>query len=229
VDALRIKVASDSSLLIIVGDTASDDVQRRVALLTKGLLRLRDPQIRNVHPAYASVLIDFDPLKATHPEIMAKLTDMEHLDDGGATEQRLVEIPVCYGHEFGLDLEDVSKELGISTEEVTRQHAAGTYRVSFFGFTPGFAYLSGLSHSLHVSRLASPRRLVQAGSVAMAGAQTGVYSVDSPGGWRILGKTPWRMFDPHADPPTPLEIGDQVKFVPITRTEFDQRVAEPDR
>jgi inhibitor of KinA len=229
VGSSHIKVASDSSILVVLGETASDEVQRRVALLTKALLRLRDPQIRNVHPAYASVLIDFDPLQTTHAEMMAKVHDIEHLDELGATEQRVVEIPVCYGHEFGLDLEDVANKLGISTEEVVRQHAAETYTVSFFGFSPGFAYLNGLSQALHLPRLASPRRLVQAGSVAMAGAQTGVYSVDSPGGWRILGKTPLQMFSPQQEPTTPLEIGDQVKFVPISRSEFDQKMAERNR
>jgi inhibitor of KinA len=175
------------------------------------------------------VLIDFDPLRATHAEMMATVQEVEHLDDVDSTEQRVIVIPVCYGHEFGLDLEDVAGELRIGPEEAVRRHAAGTYGVSFFGFSPGFAYLSGLVESLHVARLASPRRLVQAGSVAIAGEQTGVYSVDSPGGWRILGKTPLRMFDPQAERPTPFEIGDHVRFVPITRAEFERQVEEQGR
>src|SRR4051812_18150010 len=154
VDDLRIKTASDSSILIVVGDTTSDAVQRRVATLTRSLLRLRNPRIRNIHPAYASVLIDFDPLRVSHDEIVSIVHDLEHHEDAHSFPQpRTVEIPVCYGHEFGLDLGDVASELGISAEEVIRHHTAGTYSVSFFGFSPGFAYLSGLTESLQVARL----------------------------------------------------------------------------
>jgi inhibitor of KinA len=229
VDEMKILTASDSSILVDLGETASEAVQRRAVTLTKTLLRLADLRIRNIHPAYASVLIDFDPLHTSHEEMMALVRQLKQVDENLATAPRIVEIPVCYGHEFGLDLDDVAKELGLSAEEAIRKHMAGTYNVSFFGFSPGFAYLSGLAESLQVARLQSPRKLVKAGSVAIAGKQTGVYSVDSPGGWRVLGKTPWRMFDPHANPPTPLELGDQIRFVPITRDEFDHQSLERTR
>jgi KipI family sensor histidine kinase inhibitor len=228
VDIPRITIASDSSLLLTVGESASEAVQNRVAALTKALLHLRDPRIRNIHPAYTSILIDFNPLRTSHEEIAALIRTLQHEPATSiAPVPRTVEIPVCYGHEFGLDLDDVAKETGLSAEEVIRRHSAATYNVSFFGFAPGFAYLAGLSPSLHVTRLPSPRRLVQAGSVAIAAEQTGVYSVDSPGGWRLLGKTPLRMFDPHANLPTPLEVGDRVRFVPITREEFERQTSRP--
>jgi inhibitor of KinA len=223
---MKILAASDSSILLVLGETASEAVERRVVALTKSLLRLGDARVRNIHPAYASILIDFDPLQASHAEMMALVRELQQVDENFAADQRIVEIPVCYGHEFGLDLDDVAKELGFSAEEVIRIHAAGTYNVSFFGFSPGFAYLSGLAESLQVARLESPRKLVRAGSVAIAGTQTGVYSVDSPGGWRLLGKTPQRMFDPHAIPPAPLELGDKVRFVPISRDDFEVQAAE---
>lgn len=225
-DIVHITPASDSSILVVLGDSASEATQQRVALLTRKLLSFRDARIRNVHPAYISVLIDFDPLQLTHEEIATAVRGIDVEHEVSAIAPRTIEIPVCYGHEFGLDLQDVAHDLRISTEEVIGRHAAGTYNVSFFGFSPGFAYLGGVADSLQVARLDSPRKLVQAGSVAIAGAQTGVYSVDSPGGWRVLGKTPWRMFAPDAQNPSPLEIGNRVRFVPITREDFERRVGE---
>lgn len=228
VDDVLITAASDCSILLTLDESASEAVQQRVAALTKALLRLSDPRILNLHPAYASILIDFDPLQVSHDEITAIIRTIQRepaTDDASAP--RTIEIPVCYGHELGPDLADVVTETGLSPEEVISRHSSGVYSVSFFGFSPGFAYLSGLSPSLHVARLPSPRRLVQAGSVAIAGQQTGVYSVDSPGGWRLIGKTPLRMFDPNAIPPTPLEVGDHVRFVPISRDEFDRQTRRP--
>src|SRR4051812_31559722 len=128
---MNILEASDSSILVVLGETASEEVQRRVVALTNSLLRLTDARIRNIHPAYASVLIDFDPLQLSHVELIAIVRNLKQLDEDSATAPRIVEIPVCYGHEFGLDLQDVAKELKCSAEEVTRRHAAGTYNVSF--------------------------------------------------------------------------------------------------
>jgi KipI family sensor histidine kinase inhibitor len=132
----------------------------------------------------------------------------------------MVQIPVCYGGDFGIDLTFVAEHVGLSEQQVIELHSATRYLVHFLGFSPGFGYLGGLPKQLECPRLESPRLTVAAGSVGIAGAQTGVYPIDSPGGWRIIGRTPLRMFDPLADAPTRLEPGDMVEFLPIDSEDF---------
>jgi KipI family sensor histidine kinase inhibitor len=209
-------------LLVVLGDAISGEVEARVISLFRALSELRDARIRNLHPAYASVLIDFDPRETSHEELTA-------LVEGSASERRLekdrapniVTIPVCYDVEFGPDLHDVAERTRMSPEEVIRLHSSATYHVCFLGFTPGFAYLSGLPQALHVPRLDTPRKSVKAGTVAIAGSQAAVYPGDSPGGWKLIGRTPVRMFDPVAIPPARLAPGDVVKLAPIDRAKFD--------
>ena len=134
---------------------------------------------------------------------------------------RTVTIPVCYEADLGPDLADVAALDSISVDDVIRLHTSATYLVYFLGFSPGFAYLGGLDEKLRTPRLATPRKHVVAGSVGIAGEQTGVYPIDSAGGWRLLGRTPLRMFDPIADPPSRLQPGDHVRFTAISRSEFE--------
>lgn len=217
--------ASDASLLVVFGNAISPELHRQIIALFRRLQTEADGRIRNLHPAYASLLIDFDPLRWTHDELAAHV---EEITTAPATMGELgtntVSIPVCYGGEFGPDLGDVAAHNKLSPEEVIRLHSSATYLVYFLGFSPGFAYMGGLPEVLHTPRLQTPRTFVNAGTVGIAGSQTGVYPVDSPGGWRLIGRTPVRMFDPDASPPTRLQPGDLVKFTPIDREAFDQMV-----
>jgi inhibitor of KinA len=218
---MKIIPASDSSLLIVLGDSISPEVHERVIALFQALQSRQEPGIRSLHPAYASVLIDFDPLRLSHQQVgglVEKLAGGAQVSTSGA---RLVSIPVCYESEFGPDLGDVAVHAGISTDEVIRLHCSATYLVYFLGFSPGFAYMGGLPEELHTPRLATPRAQVVAGTVGIAGSQTGVYPVDSAGGWRLIGRTPLRMFDAATTPPTRLQPGDHVKFSAIDRASFD--------
>jgi inhibitor of KinA len=222
---MKMVPASDSSLLVVLGDAMSLDNSERVMSLFFALQRLNDPRIRNLHPAYASILIDFDPLRLSHEDAASLVENLA--GEGTAQYERainVVTIPVCYDLEFGPDLQDVANHAKIPTREVIRLHSSATYRVHFLGFTPGFAYLGGLPEALHVPRLATPRKHVPAGTVAIAGSQGGVYPVDSPGGWRLIGRTPLRIFDPNATRPARLEPGDLVKFSAIERATFDATV-----
>jgi KipI family sensor histidine kinase inhibitor len=222
---MKIVPASDSSILVVLGDTDSLDIHERVMSLFLALQRLKDPRIRNLHPAYASILIDFDPLHLSHEDAAALVENLP--SEGPQQYERavnVVTIPVCYDLEFGLDLQEVANHAKIPAREVIRLHSSATYRVHFLGFTPGFAYLSGLPEALHVPRLATPRKHVPAGAVAIAGSQAGIYPVDSPGGWRLIGRTPVRMFDPDATRPSRLGPGDLVKFSAIDRATFDATV-----
>ncbi|HEU5400212.1 MAG TPA: 5-oxoprolinase subunit PxpB [Terriglobales bacterium] len=219
---MRVEIASDASLLVRFGESASDECFAAVTKLFQHLQALHDPRIRNLHPAYATVLIDFDPLRMSHEELSGIVNELMQLGTGSGGSGRIVRIPVCYGSEFGPDLAFVSEHSRLSVEEVIRLHSSASYVVHFLGFSPGFGYLDGLPARLACPRLESPRTRVAAGSVGIAGAQTGVYPLDSPGGWRLVGRTPLRMFDPLADSPSRLEPGDTVQFVAIDRGEFDE-------
>jgi inhibitor of KinA len=215
--------ASDASLLVHFGDAVSPEIHNRVMALFHALRRLDDARIRNLHPAYASLLIDFDPLRLSHMELSATVQQLtDAAQDNPEPFGNEVKLPVCYDAEFAPDLLAIAQHAGVSMEEVVRLHSSATYLVYFLGFAPGFAYLGGLPEPLHMPRLATPRQFVAAGSVGIAGSQTGVYPIDSPGGWRLLGRTPLRMFDPESDAPTRLEPGDRVRFLPIERAAFDK-------
>jgi inhibitor of KinA len=221
--AMKIIPASDSSLLMVFGTAISPDLQQRVLSVFHGLQALQDSRIRNLHPAYASLLIDFDPLQVSHQEVAALVESLSGTDDAVATHNsEVVEIPVCYDVAFGPDLADVAAYNRISIDDVVRLHSLSTYYVCFLGFTAGFAYMGGLPQVLHTPRLPTPRRMVAAGSVGIAGAQTGVYPAETPGGWRLVGRTPLRMFDPQAEVPTRLRPGDRVRFTPIDRATFER-------
>jgi inhibitor of KinA len=167
------------------------------------------------------LLIKFDSLKLRHPELEEMLRGyIMRMEKVELPEPRLVEIPVCYGGEFGPDLKDVAELHGMTPESVIQFHATATYRVYFLGFAPGFAYLGELPDALVTPRLATPRRRVPAGSVGIAGNQTGVYPIATPGGWRLLGRTPVAMFRPDRAEMSLLAIGDRVRFVPTSREQF---------
>ena len=220
---MKIVPASDSSLLVVFGDAISLDLHQRVLALFRALQARRDPRIRNLHPAYASLLIDFDALQLTHAEVAALLQSLSSSEHSAETDNaEAVNIPVCYDPEFGPDLNDVATHNRISIDDVVRLHSSATYYVCFLGFTAGFAYLGGLPEALHTPRLATPRRAVGGGSVGIAGSQTGIYPAETPGGWRLIGRTPLRMFDPQAQPPTRLQPGDRVQFSAVDRATFEQ-------
>ena len=210
---MTIRPASDRSLLVSFGDEISIDTHHQVARLTSALEGQR--AVLNLHPAFASVLIDFDPRFHSHAELEALARQRIQTARGEARPARLVEIPVCYGGEFGPDLEDVARHAGLSPERVVELHAAADYLVYFVGFSTCFPYLGGLPPELATPRLSAPRKNVPAGSVAIGGAQAGIYPLASPGGWRIVGRTPLALFDPQASPPPLLRMGDRVRFKPV--------------
>ncbi len=242
----RFQAASDQSLLIYfdreeepeshrlqssgqAGRPKAQPLQKQIRLEVhaqiRRLLRLLDLEpiagVRNLHPAYCSVLVKFDALKWRHDKLEEKLQEyLERLEDVSLPGERLVEIPVCYGGEFGPDLPEVAALHGMRPEQVIKLHASTTYLVYFLGFVPGFAYLGELPEALVTPRLATPRRKVPAGSVGIAGSQTGVYPFATPGGWRLLGRTPVAMFRSERNGLSLVAIGDRVRFVPISQERF---------
>jgi len=200
------RTASDCALYVYFGEEISLAAQRQVAGLLHSIEKRPFRGLRNLHPAYASLLIVFDPLVVMHAEVEKIVQERER--EGGVDVSRTVQIPVSYD---GPDLRDVAELCGISERQVIALHTGADYLVYFVGFVPGFAYLGGLPKELEVSRLASPRKRVAAGSVGIAGNQTGVYPIETPGGWRLIGHTDRKMFDGRSL----LEAGDHVRFTSI--------------
>jgi KipI family sensor histidine kinase inhibitor len=210
--------ASDHSVLVTFGDEISRAMLERVRRMFFGIRRARG--IVNLHPGYATLLISFDPRILQHADVEALARDAE-TSEAPVPSPASVDIPVCYGGDFGPDLADVAEHCGLTAERVIELHSSAAYIVHFLGFSPGFPYLGGMPEALATPRLSSPRTRVAAGSIGIAGAQTGVYPAASPGGWRLIGRTPVRLFDPEQNPPALLAMGDNVRFRRISPDEFD--------
>ena len=207
--------AGDSAILIQFGNAIDLELNRRVHALAARILAAPLEGIGEPVPGYATLLVHYDPLRLEYPQALDWLQRQVDQAAGLAlTAPREVQVPVHYGGEHGPDLDFVARQAGLSPGEVVRLHASGLYPVYFLGFTPGFPYLGGLDSRLACPRLETPRERVPAGSVGIAGPQTGIYPVDSPGGWRLIGWTPLRLFDPLRDPPALLAPGDVVRFIP---------------
>ncbi len=234
-DEPRFQYASDQSLLVYFDQPnkkgwgkarpLQSEITRQANENVRRLLRLLELEpvagVRNLHPAYCSLLVKFDALRMRHEELETILRRyLERLKEVRLPELRRVEIPVCYSGEFGPDLAEVCAQHGIAEARAIELHASVEYLVYFLGFVPGFAYLGELPKALATPRLATPRRRVPAGSVGIAGTQTGVYPFATPGGWRLIGRTPIKMFRADSDGSSLLSIGDRVRFTPISRERF---------
>jgi KipI family sensor histidine kinase inhibitor len=220
---MRFRAASDQSLLLYFDKEISLAAHRKVARLLHLLEAEPIHGVINLHPAYSSLLFKFDGLHLTHDILETTIESYLHrLDSVVLPEPREIEIPVCYGADFGPDLSDVAAYHRTTPQHVIDLHTSASYVVYFLGFVPGFAYLGGLPDKLATPRLASPRQRVPAGSVAIGGSQTGVYPFPTPGGWRLIGRTPVALFRPDRHNMSLLSIGDHVRFVPISLDEFHQ-------
>lgn len=207
------RYASDQSLMVYLGEKSDLETHHRVLKLLRLLESEPIPGVRNLHPAYNSILIVFDPVDQEHQNIERTVaTYLARLDEIKLPDPRTVEIPVIYD---GPDLADVAKLRHLSPEMVINLHTNAIYTVFFVGFVPGFAYLGGLPAELATPRLEAPRKRVPKGSVAIGGTHTGVYPFETPGGWRLIGRTNIEIFDPESAELSKLRIGDQVRFIQI--------------
>jgi inhibitor of KinA len=213
--------ASDQTLLVSFGEQITREASQQVHLLAGALQHEPIDGMLNLHPAYCSLLIKFDPRRTTHEAVERALR--QRLSRGAraaAATPRQVEVPLCYEDEFAPDLASLAELRRLSVEELIRMHSQTTYTVYFLGFVPGFAYLGTVPEAIAAPRLASPRRRVEAGSLGIAGRQTAIYPCAVPGGWQLIGRTPWSMFRTDRDPMALLACGDEVQFRPISRDEF---------
>jgi inhibitor of KinA len=224
---LRFFPAGDQGILVELGDTIDPDIHRRV----RGLFHLLEENpvegIREVVPAYRSILIFYDPLLISPEEVKRHLAHLhQSAEDQLPPTPRTVDIPVVYGGVFGPDLTFVAQYHHLEPEEVIRIHTAGEYLVYLVGFSPGFPFMGGLDSRIHTPRLETPRTRVPRGSVAIANQQTGIYPVESPGGWRIIGRTPVQLYRPRENPPVLVRMGDRVRFRPISPAVYQRFLKE---
>ncbi|MGG4398632.1 5-oxoprolinase subunit PxpB [Paenibacillus amylolyticus] len=211
----------ETAVIIQCGDQLSDAVQRRVmsvcALLEKSTL----PAMIEWVPTYTSVTVFYNPFISSYPELCRiLLQQLNQMKESVQYKPRTVTIPVCYGGEWGPDLDYVASEHGLTAEDVIAIHTSGDYLVHMIGFAPGFPYLGGLSEQIATPRRVTPRLRVEAGTVGIGGKQTGIYPVDTPGGWQCIGRTPLRLFRPEENIPSLLAAGDRVRFKQITMQDY---------
>ncbi len=220
--AWQVTEAGDRALLVRAAP--GEDLAARVLGALASLDASRPPEIVDLVPSRAALLVVYEPRVTTGTAVREWLVALLERSAPVASAARELRVPVLYDARTGLDLETVAAELGIDVAEVVALHAGRAYRVEMLGFKPGFPYMAELDARLRVPRLPAPRPRVPAGSVAIAGEQTGVYPVACPGGWRVLGRTPWRIFDPAAADPFRFHPGDRVRFVSISREEYEAQL-----
>ena len=216
---------SEDALLLRFGEVIDPRVNAHVHAAAARLRAGALPGITEIAPAYASLLLRFDPhawndTEDPHAQLLGRVREALHDLSRTETAGREVEIPVCYGGAHGPDLEEVAEHAGLDPQQVIERHTAREYAVAMLGFAPGFPYLLGMDRALHTPRRVTPRTRVPAGSVAIGGAQTGIYPRELPGGWMLIGRTPATLFDPQRDPACLLAPGDRVRFRPIDAGEF---------
>jgi len=223
----RLIPMGDRALVIEFGDRLDPELSAGIAAAAQHLRASPPPGVLDIVPAYTTLALHYDPAvigagTTPYEALIEQIEAWLHAQaDAELPPGRLVEIPVCYGGGLGEDLEEVARQHGLTPEEVATIHASTDYRVYLLGFVPGFAYLGNLDSRIATPRRDAPRPHVPAGSVAIGGDQTGVYPLETPGGWHLIGRTPVRLFTPEAEPPCLLGAGDTVRFVPISRAEFD--------
>jgi KipI family sensor histidine kinase inhibitor len=221
--AVRFLAAGDRGLVVEFGDTIDIAINNQVRALALTLEAARIPGLLALVPTYRSLGVQYDPMQLTSEELRSRIEGaLTSLDPGQLPSPKIVRLPTCYGGEFGPDLPFVAEHTKLSEAEVIRLHSQTPYHVHMIGFTAGFAYLGGLPETLQTPRLPSPRTKTPRGAVGIGGSQTGAYSAETPGGWRLIGRTPVPLFDPLRDPPTPMMPGDAVQFDPVSREEYDR-------
>ena len=224
---VRFLLTGDTSLSVEFGDVINEAINHDIRAYKIALEKAGIPGIVETVPTYRSLMVHYDPSVIPYAQIRMKLEQL--LNEMGEIEippSPVLEIPVLYGGEMGPDLPFVAENAGMSEEEVVKIHSSAEYLIYMLGFTPGFTYLGGMSEKIAAPRLKAPRVKIPAGSVGIAGTQTGVYPIDSPGGWQLIGRTPVKMYDPERETPILPEAGQYIQFFPVTQTEYDAILQE---
>ena len=208
-------------MLIVFGDTISTETNQRITSTVQLIREQRIEGIVDMIPAFVSLLINYNPLVISYDALRTRLEQILKMETKAAeTVKRVFEIPVCYGGQYGPDLQNIADHAGLTPEEVVKIHTSCDYLIYMLGFLPGFCYLGGLDERIHTPRLDTPRIKIPAGSVGIGGSQTGIYPMDSPGGWQLMGMTPVKTYDPEREVPILVQAGEYIRFVEIDEAEF---------
>lgn len=217
----KILTAGDSALLIEFEQKIAPEINAQITAFVHLLKEQHIEGVTDLIPAFASLLINYDPRVIGYKDLKARIEELLKIEvSEEASEARVFEIPVCYGGEYGPDIANIAENAGLAEQEVIDIHCSKDYLIYMLGFLPGFVYLGGLDERIHTPRLANPRISIPAGSVGIAASQTGIYPLNSPGGWQLLGMTPVKTYDPERETPILVEAGDYIRFVPVTEEEF---------
>ncbi|MDE3841208.1 kinase inhibitor [Bacillus methanolicus] len=228
----RLHPLGDNAVIIELGEDINIETQQKVKMITSILDNNPPEWMIEYIPAFTTVTVFYNPVKTSNLlnyKILPYVYVCEQLQQllarlktDKTIKPRVVEIPVCYGGEFGPDLEYVAAFNGLTTEEVIDIHSSSDYLVYMIGFAPGFPYIGGMSEKIATPRRETPRLKIPSGSVGIAGKQTGVYPIETPGGWQLIGRTPLKLFRPNEEPPSLLMAGDKIQFVPISYNEYKE-------
>lgn len=214
--------AGDQALKVVFENKIDQEINVKVNRLDELILQKKVTGVKETIPAFRTLTVLFDGMKTDFKKLSEDLTPMlSDLEQTRRNKKRIIEIPVCYDEQFGIDLKDVSEHSGLSVQEVIQLHSERDYLIYMMGFLPGFAYLGGMDLQLSMPRLEAPRSKINAGAVGIAGNQTGIYPMESPGGWRIIGATPVRLFDAGRASPFLYEAGDHIRFKAISFEEYN--------
>jgi len=215
------KMMGDSAIQIDFGQEIAPEVNARITAFVGLIKEQKIEGIIDMIPAFCTLLVNYDPRIVAYQELLDRLDELSKLDvQVQKASSKVFEIPVLYDGEGGPDLENVAKLAGLSKEEVIEIHSGSDYLIYMLGFMPGFPYLGGLDERIHTPRLDEPRVKIPSGSVGIGAAQTGLYPLESPGGWQLLGRTPVKTYDPNRETPILFDAGDYIRFVPITEEEY---------
>lgn len=213
--------SGEKALDIEFGDKISEEINSKVRTMMIAIEKKNIKGIIEMTPTYRSLMVHYNPLDIDYKSLLNKLKTLEsELDNIDIPLPNVVEIPTLYGGEYGPDIENVANHNGISVDEVIKIHSSKEYLIYMLGFTPGFPYLGGMDERIATPRLKTPRPRISGGAVGIAGSQTGIYPIDSPGGWQLIGKTPLKLYDSHRDTPILLQAGNYIKFTPIDEEEY---------
>ena len=219
---VKIFPLGDTGIVAQLGETIDPEIHLKVRALASRLDEKPLPGMVEYTPAFTTVTVFYDPVQLRYDEAYALMEEaVSEMEPVSLNDSRVVEIPVCYGGEFGPDLPFMADHNGLTPQEVIDLHSGVDYLVYMIGLAPGFPYLGGMSERIAAPRRAAPRTAIPVGSVGIAGMQTGIYSVETPGGWQLIGRTPLALFRPEESPPSLLAAGDRVIFQPITREQYE--------
>lgn len=221
------KAEGDSALLLEFPQEISPQINASITALVHLIREQRIEGIMDMIPAFSSLLIHYEPLVIGYQQLSKRIKGLLDLELGDVLKQkRIFHIPVLYGGEYGPDLDFVASQANLSPKEVIEIHSSQDYLIYMLGFLPGFPYLGGLDSRIHTPRLANPRIKIPAGSVGIGGAQTGIYPLDSPGGWQLIGATPLLTYQADRKEPILFEAGDYIRFVPVGQKEYEEIAKE---